>query len=86
MTTQETLGIMCVWSSGSHLTANITATARTTTLPCSYIESLRRLGRAGANRSVCVTVTVRIPLLPEFIDANTATGQFVVERDRYVDS
>jgi hypothetical protein len=28
---------------------------------------------------------VRIPLLPEFIDANTATGQFVVERDRYVD-
>jgi hypothetical protein len=34
---------------------------------------------------VCVTVTVRIPLLPEFIDANTATGQFVVERDRYVD-
>jgi Flp pilus assembly protein TadG len=35
--------------------------------------------------SVCVTVTVRIPFLPEFIDANTATGQFVVERDRYVD-
>jgi hypothetical protein len=31
-----------------------------------------------------VTVTVRIPLLPEFIDTNTATGQFV-ERDRYVD-
>jgi hypothetical protein len=36
--------------------------------------------------SVCVTVTVRIPFLPEFVDANTATGQFVVERDRYVDS
>src|SRR4051794_8618571 len=35
--------------------------------------------------SVCVTVTVRIPLLPDFIDANTATGRFVVERDRYVD-
>ncbi len=34
---------------------------------------------------LCVTVTVRIPLLPEFIDANTATGQFVVERDRYSD-
>jgi hypothetical protein len=33
---------------------------------------------------VCVTVTVRIPLLPEFIDANIATGEFVVERDRYV--
>jgi len=39
----------------------------------------------GEEFSVCVTVTVRVPLLPEFIDANTATGQFVVERDRYVD-
>jgi hypothetical protein len=34
---------------------------------------------------VCVTVTVRIPLLPDFIDANTATGRFVVERDHYID-
>jgi Flp pilus assembly protein TadG len=40
----------------------------------------------GEEFSVCVTVTVRIPLLPEFVDANTATGQFVVERDRYVDA
>jgi hypothetical protein len=39
----------------------------------------------GEEFSVCVTVTVRIPLLPDFIDTNTATGQFVVERDRYVD-
>ncbi len=39
----------------------------------------------GEEFSVCVTVTVRIPLLPQFIDANTATGQFVVERDRYTD-
>jgi hypothetical protein len=39
----------------------------------------------GEEFSVCVTVTVRVPLLPEFIDANTATGQFVVERDRYTD-
>jgi hypothetical protein len=39
----------------------------------------------GEEFTVCVTVTVRIPFLPEFIDANTATGQFVVERDRYVD-
>ena len=39
----------------------------------------------GEEFSVCVTVTVRIPLLPDFVDANTATGQFVVERDRYVD-
>jgi hypothetical protein len=29
----------------------------------------------GEEFSVCVTVTVRIPLLPEFIDANTATGR-----------
>jgi hypothetical protein len=39
----------------------------------------------GKEFSVCVTVTVRIPLLPEFVGANTATGQFVVKRDRYVD-
>jgi Flp pilus assembly protein TadG len=47
----------------------------------SYLPTLT----PGEEFSVCVTVTVRIPLLPEFIDANTATGQFVVERDRYVD-
>ncbi|SDY27489.1 hypothetical protein SAMN05661080_02913 [Modestobacter sp. DSM 44400] len=47
----------------------------------SYVPALT----PGEEFSVCVTVTVRIPLLPEFIDANTATGQFVVERDRYVD-
>ena len=39
----------------------------------------------GEEFSVCVSVTVRIPFLPEFIDANTATGQFVVQRDRYMD-
>ncbi|MGY1703863.1 hypothetical protein ACI79C_04750 [Geodermatophilus sp. SYSU D00697] len=39
----------------------------------------------GEEFAVCVTVTVRIPLLPEFIDANTATGEFLVERDRYID-
>lgn len=39
----------------------------------------------GEEFSVCVTVTVRIPMLPELVDANTATGQFVVERDRYID-
>jgi hypothetical protein len=46
-----------------------------------YAPTLAR----GEEFSVCVTVTVRIPLLPEFVDANTATGQFLVERDRYVD-
>jgi hypothetical protein len=39
----------------------------------------------GEEFIVCVTVTVRIPLLPDFIDTNTTTGRFVVERDRYVD-
>ncbi len=38
----------------------------------------------GEEFSVCATVTVRVPLLPEFVDANTATGQFAVEIDRYV--
>ena len=47
----------------------------------SYTPSLT----PGEEFSVCVTVTVRVPLLPDFIDSNTATGQFVVERDRYVD-
>lgn len=31
--------------------------------------------------SVCATVAVRIPLMPEFFNA---TVQFVVDRDRYV--
>jgi Flp pilus assembly protein TadG len=39
----------------------------------------------GETFSVCVMVTVRIPLIPDFIRTNTATGQFVVDRDRYVD-
>ena len=55
--------------------------ARTATRPAATSPTLT----PGEEFSVCVTVTVRIPLLPEFIDANTATGQFVVERDRYVD-
>jgi hypothetical protein len=48
----------------------------------SYVPTLT----PGEEFTVCVTVTVRVPLLPDFIDANTATGEFVVERDRYVDS
>jgi hypothetical protein len=35
----------------------------------------------GKELSVCITVTVRIRPLPEFIDANTATEQLVVEPD-----
>ena len=39
----------------------------------------------GEEFSASVTETGRTPMLPEFIDANTATGEFAVERDRYVD-
>ena len=52
---------------------------------CAAAGSYQPVLTPGEEFSVCVTVTVRIPLLPQFIDANTATGQFVVERDRYVD-
>lgn len=34
---------------------------------------------------VCVTVTIRVPGLPDFIDSNTATGMYVVQRDRFTD-
>jgi Flp pilus assembly protein TadG len=54
-------------------------------VPCGNSGGYTPTGQPGEEFSVCVTVTVRIPMLPEFIDANTATGQFVVERDRYVD-
>ena len=52
---------------------------------CAAAGSYQPTLAPGEEFTVCVTVTVRIPLLPDFIDANTATGQFVVERDRYVD-
>ena len=53
--------------------------------PCGAAGSYTPTLAPGEEFSVCVTVTVRIPLLPGFIDANTATGQFIVHRDRYVD-
>jgi Flp pilus assembly protein TadG len=52
---------------------------------CAGVTGYAPVLAPGEEFTVCVTVTVRIPLLPEFIDANTATGQFLVERDRYVD-
>jgi Flp pilus assembly protein TadG len=52
---------------------------------CAGVTGYAPVLTPGEEFTVCVTVTVRIPLLPEFIDANTATGQFLVERDRYVD-
>lgn len=32
---------------------------------------------------VCVRVTIRIPLVPEFITSNTSTGKFVVAMDSF---
>jgi hypothetical protein len=52
---------------------------------CDAAGSYRPALTPGEEFTVCVTVTVRVPLLPDFVDANTATGQFVVERDRYTD-
>jgi Flp pilus assembly protein TadG len=52
---------------------------------CAAAGSYTPTWAPGEKFSVCVTVTVRIPLLPDFINSNTATGQFVVDRDRYVD-
>ena len=52
---------------------------------CSAAGSYTPTLTPGEVFTVCVTVTVRIPMLPDFIDANTATGQFTVERDRYAD-
>ena len=40
----------------------------------------------GEEFSVCVTVPGRIPLLPEFGDATTLTGQLLVGRDPCVDA
>lgn len=32
---------------------------------------------------VCVRVTIRVPLVPEFIETNTSTGKFVVAMDSF---
>jgi hypothetical protein len=52
---------------------------------CSAAGSYTPTLTPGEVFTVCVTVTVRIPMLPDVIDANTATGKFTVERDRYAD-
>ncbi len=41
--------------------------------------------RSGEPEPASRSAVPAIPLLPEFVDANTATGRFAVERDRYVD-
>jgi len=51
----------------------------TTNSPVAVLDSMN----SGNSGTRTVTVTVRVPLLPEFIESNTATGLFVVERDRY---
>jgi Flp pilus assembly protein TadG len=37
----------------------------------------------GERFVVCVMVTVRIPFVPDFVDANTSTGEFLVDRAKY---
>lgn len=39
----------------------------------------------GERFVVCVTVVIRVPGLPDFIDTNTATGMFIVQIDRFRD-
>ncbi len=50
---------------------------------CDAAGSYQPTFAAGERFVVCVTVTIRVPGLPDFIDSNTATGVFVVQRDRF---
>lgn len=50
---------------------------------CSAAGSYQPVLAPGERFVVCVTVVVRVPGLPDFIETNTATGMFVVERDSF---
>lgn len=50
---------------------------------CSAAGSYQPALVPGERFVVCVTVVVRVPGLPDFIETNTATGMFVVERDSF---
>lgn len=52
---------------------------------CAAAGSYQPTLSPGERFVVCVTVVVRVPGLPDFIDSNTATGMFVVQRDRFRD-
>lgn len=50
---------------------------------CDAAGSYQPTFAPGERFVVCVRVTIRVPGLPDFIDSNTATGVFVVQRDRF---
>ncbi len=50
---------------------------------CSSAGSYQPNLTPGERFLVCVTVVIRVPGLPDFIDTNTATGVYVVQRDRF---
>lgn len=52
---------------------------------CSAAGSYQPVFQPGERFVVCVTVVIRVPGLPDFIDTNTATGMYVVQRDRFQD-
>lgn len=52
---------------------------------CAAAGSYQPVMAPGERFVVCVTVVIRVPGLPDFIDTNTATGMYVVQRDRFED-
>jgi len=50
---------------------------------CSAAGSYQPALTPGERFVVCVTVVVRVPGLPDFIDTHTATGMYIVQRDRF---
>ncbi len=50
---------------------------------CSAAGTYQPVLSPGERFVVCVTVVIRVPGLPDFIDTNTATGMYVVQRDRF---
>ncbi len=52
---------------------------------CSAAGSYQPALTPGERFVVCVTVVIRVPGLPGFIESNTATGRYVVQRDRFTD-
>lgn len=50
---------------------------------CSAAGTYQPALTPGERFVVCVTVVIRVPGLPDFIDTNSATGMYVVQRDRF---
>lgn len=50
---------------------------------CAAAGSYQPALSPGERFVVCVTVVIRVPGLPDFIDTNTAIGVYIVQRDRF---